>query len=65
LLPDITARSLVIGGAYDAIPVASGEEMSAAISDAEFVLFESSGHYAPIEEPDKFENLVLRFLGVI
>ena len=64
LLPQITARSLVIGGAHDAIPAASGEEMSAAIPDAEFVLFESSGHYAPVEEPEAFKNLVLSFLGV-
>lgn len=64
LLPQITARSLVIGGAHDAIPAASGEEMSAAIPDAEFILLESSGHYAPVEEPEAFKNLVLSFLGV-
>lgn len=64
LLPQITARSLVICGAHDAIPVANGEGMSAAIPDAEFVLFESSGHYAPVEEPEAFKNLVFGFLGV-
>ena len=64
LLPQITARSLVIGGAHDAIPAVSGEQMSAAIPDAKFVLFESSGHYAPIEEPETFRSLVLSFLGV-
>jgi len=64
MLPQITARSLVIGGAYDAIPAASGEAMSAAIPEAEFVLFESSGHYAPIEETEAFKVLILNFLGV-
>jgi proline iminopeptidase len=64
LLPQITARSLVIGGAHDSIPSTKGEEMTAAIADAEFVLFESSGHYAPVEEPEAFESLVLRYLGV-
>ena len=64
LLPQITARSLVITGAHDTMPVSKGEEMAAAIPDAEFVLFESSGHYAPAEEPAAFEELIFRFLGV-
>jgi proline iminopeptidase len=64
LLPRITARSLVITGAHDALPVSKGEEMAAGISNAEFVIFEQSGHYAPIEEPDAFVGLVFRFLGV-
>jgi proline iminopeptidase len=63
-LPLITARSLVIAGAHDMMPVAKGEELSAGIADAEFVVFESSGHYAPAEEPEKFEELVFTFLGV-
>ena len=58
LLPQITARCLVITGAHDAMPVSKGREMAAGIPDARFVLFESSGHYAPAEEPERFENLV-------
>ena len=64
MLPQITARSLVIAGAHDVIPVSKGKAMAAGIPDAEFVLFESSGHYAPAEEAEAFEALVLRFLGV-
>jgi proline iminopeptidase len=64
LLPQITARCLVITGAHDAMPVSKGEEMAAGIPDAEFALFESSGHYAPAEEPEAFEDLVFRFLRV-
>jgi proline iminopeptidase len=60
----ITARSLVISGAHDMMPVSKGEEMAAGINGAEFVLFEESGHYAPAEEPEAFEDLVFRFLGV-
>jgi pimeloyl-ACP methyl ester carboxylesterase len=63
-LPLITARCLVITGAHDTMPVSKGEELAAGIPDAEFVLFESSGHYAPAEEPEAFENLVFSFLGV-
>jgi 3-oxoadipate enol-lactonase len=64
LLPIITSRCLVITGAHDAMPVSKGEEMAAAIPNSEFVLFESSGHYAPAEEPEAFEQLVFDFLGV-
>jgi proline iminopeptidase len=64
LLPQIAARCLVITGAHDAMPVSKGEEMVAGIPNAEFALFESSGHYAPAEEPEAFENLVFGFLGV-
>jgi proline iminopeptidase len=60
----ITARSLVIAGAHDMMPVSKGEEMAAGIPHSEFVLFEASGHYAPVEEPEKFEELVFTFLGV-
>jgi proline iminopeptidase len=63
-LPSITARSLVITGAHDMTPVSKGEELAAGIANVEFVLFESSGHYAPAEEPEKFEKLVFTFLGV-
>jgi pimeloyl-ACP methyl ester carboxylesterase len=54
----------VITGAHDTMPVSKGEELAAGIPDADFVLFESSGHYAPAEEPEAFEDLVFSFLGV-
>jgi len=63
-LPLITARCLVITGAHDMMPVNKGEELAAGIKGAQFALFESSGHYAPAEEPEAFENLVFGFLGV-
>jgi len=63
-LPLITARCLVISGAHDMMPVSKGEELAVGIPDAQFVLFESSGHFAPAEEPEAFEDLVFSFLGV-
>ena len=63
-LPLIIARCLVISGAHDMMPAGKGEEMAEGIPNAEFVLFESSGHYAPAEEAEAFEALVFRFLGV-
>jgi proline iminopeptidase len=63
LLPQITARSLVITGAHDMLPVQKGEELAAGIAGARFEVFEDSGHFAPIEEPEHFQRLVLEFLG--
>ena len=51
---DITARSLVITGRHDLTPPAKGEEIAAGIPDARYELFEESGHFAPVEEPEKF-----------
>jgi proline iminopeptidase len=63
-LPSITARCLVIAGVHDMMPVAKGEELAEGLPDARFALFEQSGHYAPVEEPEAFEDLVFDFLGV-
>jgi proline iminopeptidase len=63
-LSQITARSLVITGAHDMMPASKGEELAAGINGAQFALFEASGHYAPAEEPEAFEELVFGFLGV-
>jgi proline iminopeptidase len=63
-LPLITARSLVIAGAHDMMPLSKGEELALGIDGAQFALFEESGHYAPVEEPEAFEGLVSSFLGV-
>jgi proline iminopeptidase len=62
-LPRITARSLVIAGAHDASPPDKVREISEGISGAEFVVFSGSGHFAPVEEPEAFTELVWSFLG--
>lgn len=31
---------------------------------AEFVVFEASGHFAPVEQPETFRETVFGFLGV-
>jgi len=63
-LPLITARCLVISGAHDMMPIAKGEELAEGLGNAEFVPFEASGHYAPLEEPEAFESLIFKFLGL-
>jgi pimeloyl-ACP methyl ester carboxylesterase len=60
----ITARALVIAGAKDAAPPAKVKEIADGIQGAQFVVFEKSGHFAPLEEPEGFRNAVFGFLGV-
>jgi proline iminopeptidase len=63
-LPLIPVRSLVIAGAHDMMPPETAEEISTGIPGSMFVLFENSGHFAPVEETEKFVTTVLDFLGV-
>ena len=58
----IATRSLVLAGAHDLLPAERAEEMSAGLPNAEYVVFERSGHFAPIEEPRDFLAAVVRFL---
>jgi proline iminopeptidase len=63
-LPKITAKSLVIAGTHDAISMARSQELADGIKDAMLVVFDKSGHFAPIEEPELFKATVFSFLGV-
>ena len=62
-LSQITARSLVIAGNHDAVRADKGREIDDGIADSTFVVFESSGHFAPVEEPEAFKQTVWDFLG--
>jgi proline iminopeptidase len=61
-LSRITARSLVIAGRHDMLPPERVREIADGIDGAEFVVFEESGHFAPVEEREKFVQTVLSFL---
>jgi pimeloyl-ACP methyl ester carboxylesterase len=63
-LPAITARSLVIAGAHDMIPLEKAKTMDQGLSDSELVVFEDSGHFAPVEELEKFKTVLYKFLEV-
>jgi pimeloyl-ACP methyl ester carboxylesterase len=63
-LKDIRARSLVIAGAHDTLPPAKARELAEGIAGAELVVFEKSGHFAPVEEAEAFRAAVFGFLGV-
>jgi len=63
-LPMITARSMVIAGAHDAVRADKVREIHDGIAGSQFVIFESSGHFSPVEEPEAFKRTVWDFLGV-
>ncbi len=64
LLPQILAPTLLIWGAQeDAVPVDHGRRMAELIPDAGLVLFEGAGHFAYLDDPDRFCRVVRHFLG--
>ena len=63
-LPKITARCLVIAGAHDMMPPDKVRELADGLTTATFEVFEHSGHFAPLEEPEGFTKTVFSFLGV-
>ena len=59
----IDKPSLVIGTVDDAtIPYYFAEDLSAAISGAQMTLFDDGGHYSYRRHPEKWNELVARFL---
>jgi len=63
-LPSIRARSLVLAGAHDALTPEKFRELHDGLADSRFVVFEQSGHFAQVEEPEAFKAEVYAFLGV-
>ncbi|MDQ3957991.1 MAG: alpha/beta fold hydrolase [Actinomycetota bacterium] len=64
LLPRVSAPTLLVWGTRDqAVPLSHGRAMEAGIPDAGLVLFEGAGHFAYLEEPDRFCTIVRHFIG--
>jgi proline iminopeptidase len=61
-LPMISVPSLIIHGSKDLITLKKAEELRDGIPNSELVVFEESGHFSPIEEPEAFRKAVLDFL---
>lgn len=62
-LKDITVPTLVIVGRHDFITnAAMAEEMVKRIPNARLEIFEESGHYALVEEPEKFYRVIKEFV---
>lgn len=64
LLPSVSSSTLLVWGTEDdAVPVAHARAMERAIPDAGLVLFEGAGHFAYLDEPDRFCTIVRHFLA--
>jgi proline iminopeptidase len=61
-LARICVPSLVVAGAHDLLPPGRVREMADRIPGAEFAVFDRSGHFAPVEEPEAFADVVCDFL---
>lgn len=64
LLPRIKASTLLVWGSDDdAVPLSHARTMEANIPDAGLVVFSGAGHFAYLDEPDRFCVVVRHFLG--
>ena len=65
LLPNVAAPTLLVWGTEDdAAPLAHGRRMEQLIPDAGLVTFEGAGHFAYLDQPDRFCTIVRHFLKV-
>jgi proline iminopeptidase len=62
-IKQIRVPTLIMVGRHDPqVPLANSERMAAAIPGARLVIFEQSGHFPYIEEPDAFRAALQQFL---
>ena len=64
LLPRVASSTLLVWGQNDdAAPLSHGRQMEELIPDAGLVIFEGAGHFAYLDEPDRFCRIVRHFFG--
>lgn len=64
LLGSVKASTLLVWGTEDdAVPVTHARKMEEAIPDAGLVLFEGAGHFAYLDEPQRFCRVARHFLA--
>ena len=64
LLPSLDLPALVIGASKDrAIPLEHSENLAALVAGADLHVIEAAGHMANLEQPEAFNQSLLRFLG--
>ena len=65
LLNRVTASTLLVWGSEDdAVPLAHARTMEGLIPDAGLVVFEGAGHFAYLDQPDRFCTVARHFFGV-
>ncbi|MDD9857246.1 MAG: alpha/beta fold hydrolase [Gammaproteobacteria bacterium] len=63
-LGEIRAPALILAGRHDfVLPPAYAEDLHRALPNSELVMFENSGHFPFIEEPDKFIDALGNWLS--
>jgi pimeloyl-ACP methyl ester carboxylesterase len=63
LLPQIKSPTLLVWGEQDRdVPLAAGQVMARSIPGVQLVVFENAGHFAYLDQFDRFRLLVGRFL---
>ncbi|MBW3594389.1 MAG: alpha/beta hydrolase [Actinobacteria bacterium] len=64
LLPRVKSPTLLVWGSEDdAAPLVHGKEMEKLIPDAGLVVFEGAGHFAYLDEGERFCRVVRHFFG--
>lgn len=64
LLPRIRASTLLVWGSEDdAVPLSHAQAMERAIPDAGLVVFDGAGHFAYLDQSDRFCVITRHFLG--
>ena len=56
---------LVTSGRHDEMTETLVRPLVADIRSAEWVVFENSAHFAPVEEPDRYRDVLISFLGQV
>jgi pimeloyl-ACP methyl ester carboxylesterase len=63
-LPQLSMPVLLVWGRHDHLfPASHAEAAAALVPNARVEIFEDSGHTPQMEEPDRFNRLVLDFLS--
>lgn len=62
MLQKTTAPMLIIAGSADMLPPSSVQRAADLVENSTFIVFENSGHFAPIEEPELFKQAIVEFV---
>jgi pimeloyl-ACP methyl ester carboxylesterase len=61
-LSQITSPTLVLHSEQDPIPESFSKYLSEGIKGSQYVVLKGVGHFAYLEDPEKFRNAILPFL---
>lgn len=62
-LADVRARTLILHGDFDFIPIECAEHIAQAIPGARLAVIPDSGHFSYIDAPDQVRHALDRFFG--